>query len=167
MSQPILIDPLELARDGRELKGVLQPADLPRVVESVSQVVEPVTWSLRGSIGRCKRPELALSVSVVVSVVCQRCLQPMPMPLKLENLLTLFRNEESLESAEAEDETIEGMLIEGELDLTALIEDEILLALPFAPRHESCELDAPVKATGRPNPFAVLSTLKTRSDDNA
>jgi uncharacterized protein len=56
------------------------------------------------------------------------------------------------------------------LDLRELVEDELLLALPLVPRHDTCpvplnltvdpvETDAPAE---RKNPFAALQALKTR-----
>jgi uncharacterized protein len=52
------------------------------------------------------------------------------------------------------------------LDLRALVEDELLLELPLVPRHEVCP--EPLKAAHeeippveeKPNPFAVLASLK-------
>ena len=52
------------------------------------------------------------------------------------------------------------------MDATGLVEDELILALPFAPMHEVCPGggadaatdDAP--DTGRPSPFAALARLK-------
>jgi len=45
-------------------------------------------------------------------------------------------------------------------DLLALVEDEVLLALPLVPRHENC--DPPVKAgvDEEISPFAVLRQLR-------
>jgi hypothetical protein len=47
-----------------------------------------------------------------------------------------------------------------ELDVAELVEDEILLALPVAPRHEKCGLPGAADAGERINPFAALSGLK-------
>jgi uncharacterized protein len=48
------------------------------------------------------------------------------------------------------------------LDVLALIEDEIILALPLAPRHESCGLPRTDCGAGRESPFAVLAGLSVR-----
>jgi uncharacterized protein len=50
--------------------------------------------------------------------------------------------------------------VERELDVAELVEDEILLALPVAPRHEKCGLPGVADAGERINPFAALSGLK-------
>jgi uncharacterized protein len=47
-----------------------------------------------------------------------------------------------------------------ELDLTPLQEEEILLALPIAPRHDRCEPPAAATASKEASPFAQLARLK-------
>jgi uncharacterized protein len=59
-------------------------------------------------------------------------------------------------------------------DVAALIEDEVLLALPLAPRHEHCQIASGVAGgvggktggrdtVGRESPFGVLARLKDRA----
>jgi uncharacterized protein len=60
---------------------------------------------------------------------------------------------------------VEPMLSEnGEVSPLAIVEDELMLALPDVAMHETCSppADAAPKATGPSNPFAVLKTLKDR-----
>ncbi len=77
------------------------------------------------------------------------------------------------EQAEALPEAYE--LIEvnefGEIDLLAMVEDEIILALPVVPVHDSehCEVSEADMVFGelpeeaqKPNPFAVLASLKRK-----
>jgi uncharacterized protein len=52
------------------------------------------------------------------------------------------------------------------LDAEALIEDEVLLSLPWAPRHQHCELASGIDGgakPGRESPFGVLARLKNRA----
>jgi len=51
------------------------------------------------------------------------------------------------------------------LVLADILEDELLLAIPYIPSHESCELEyrnpeEPVGEPRRENPFQVLTALK-------
>jgi uncharacterized protein len=56
-----------------------------------------------------------------------------------------------------------------QFDLLAVLEDELLMALPLVPMHDECPV-APVlqageddladEASEKPNPFALLSQLK-------
>jgi uncharacterized protein len=68
---------------------------------------------------------------------CQRCLQPFRWPLSLDLDLRLV-------SSEAEEKRVlheaDPLLVEDDsLPLHAIIEEEALLALPFAPRCPGCE----------------------------
>ena len=71
------------------------------------------------------------------------------------------------------DEQPESELLEGafdsippdaHLDVAALVEDEILLNLPFAPRHEPgmCQAKAVNLQQGAENPFSALRSLKDK-----
>ncbi len=44
-------------------------------------------------------------------------------------------------------------------ELRELVEDEIILALPYAPRHESCTARPSRDADGKTSPFAGLRGL--------
>lgn len=162
MSEPILIDPLAFAREGQSLSGEAPVASLgERVLAELSGAEGIVRYTLSGSVDRLQRPRLALVVEVEVSVQCQRCLEPMVEPLSLSSVVTLFTDEGRLEDAVEADEELDAIMAEPELDVMALIEDEIIMGLPVSPRHDACESGAfePVKAD-KPNPFAVLATLK-------
>ena len=58
------------------------------------------------------------------------------------------------------DDSTDAIEAEKELAVLSLIEDEVLLALPIAPRHEQCESPSGTAAEHGPSPFAALSALK-------
>lgn len=170
MSQPVLIDPLAFTSNREQQSGLFGAEALLRVAAVVQGIAEPFAWQVSGGTDRYQRPTLQLTLQGEVEVVCQRCLGSMRLPLQIRTAITLFADEEKLEDAELEDESIEGLVIERELDLLALIEDEILLALPYAPRHDVCALKVEPGAkvaAGKPNPFAVLAALKTKPSRDA
>jgi len=164
-----IIHSADFAREGGELSGVLAIADMDRLHDLLAKIDGDVTWHLAGGVDKLERPYLHLTVSAEVGVICQRCLKPMPFNISADTVLTQFPAEELLDEAVAQDEDLEGIVIEPALDVEMLIEDEMLLALPYAPRHEKCEPagDA-VKPAGeaKPNPFAVLAKLKTRKAED-
>ena len=100
-----------------------------------------------------------------VPLECQRCLQPFAWPVEQRTTLLLARDERELAVLDADDDTLEVILADAPQDALTLIEDEVLLALPFAPRCErpgcageplqSRDPDAP-----RPSAFAALAGLK-------
>ena len=58
--------------------------------------------------------------------------------LDLRTDLLLAETEKELSSFD-EDESVDGILAEPDLDVLALIEDEIILSLPISPRHDESE----------------------------
>ncbi len=45
------------------------------------------------------------------------------------------------------------------MDLAALIEDEVIMALPIAPTHENACVELVTQSGEKPNPFAALKGL--------
>ncbi|AVY94289.1 DUF177 domain-containing protein [Microvirgula aerodenitrificans] len=166
MSQPILINSLDFARERREISTRdIAVADLPRLADALASRDGVLSWSVSGHVDRLHRPTLRLKVRGDVMLACQRCLEPLPHRIDADTLITQFTDEERLEAACDEDEDLDGILAEEELDVLALIEDEVLLGLPLAPRHDDCRPDAIEKAKAdKPNPFAVLAALKRKPD---
>jgi uncharacterized protein len=74
-------------------------------------------------------------------------------------------------TAEIEDEASEEDVLvwQRDFDLQALVEDELLMALPLVPAHETCPQSLPFSAVDadfiqsemdKPHPFAALAQLK-------
>ena len=97
-------------------------------------------WQLSGGVDKWERPFLRLRVQADVELVCQRCLKSMPFRVDADTVLTQFADEATLDEAVEQDEDLEGILIEPELDVEMLVEDEMLLALPYAPLHATCDV---------------------------
>ena len=75
-------------------------------------------------------------------------------------MLELIADEVDLSQDELEDDTRDFLVAQKELDVVALVEDEIILALPSAPRHDDCALpDSNTRGT-KVSPFAALAALK-------
>lgn len=165
MFAPILINSLQFSREAQSLSGDLQLSELPRLADD-EQFLNPnerVSWHVSGRLDAWSRPVLHLSITGDLSLWCARCGEALKFPLQSEVELTLFFNEQKLEAACEDDETLDAILLEGEaLDVSALIEDEILLSLPLSPVHAQCEARPENLASSRPNPFAVLASLKTK-----
>ncbi|UXY14927.1 YceD family protein [Chitiniphilus purpureus] len=161
-----VIDSAEFARQARSLAGEVTLAALGRLHDRLADTTGSLSWQIAGETDRYQRPVLRLRVSGEVNLVCQRCLKPMAWPLALETTLTQFHDEALLDEAEAHDEDLEGMLADPALDVARLVEDEVLLAIPFAPRHDACAGVAKAQGAEKPNPFAVLATLKTRKAED-
>lgn len=131
-----------------------------------------VEWSARGEwiedLSGQGVAWLYLSANVSLSQICQRCLGPAEIPVALERSFRFVATEEMAE--EQDDEAEEDVLVMSrEFDLAALIEDELLMAMPLVPLHESCptavilsaeDPDFEAPSGQKLNPFAVLAQLK-------
>lgn len=71
----------------------------------------------------------------VAKLTCQRCLQPVDVPLEDEFNLVIVKDEAAEQTEFTGYEPIAAD--PARLDLRALAEDQALLALPLVPRHES------------------------------
>lgn len=153
-------DAFAFARDGRVLEGTLPVFDLERLHDLLAEAGGEVKYRLQGFKGERGEFMLHLTVSGVLPLACQRCLESVPFDLGVDNLLELVPEGADLSQDELEDDTRDFLPVVRELDVTELVEDEILLVLPVAPRHEKCGLPGSAEAGERINPFAALSGLK-------
>ncbi len=169
------IDSLDFARKGSELRGEAPVSEMPRLQDVLAAPEGKVSYVLRGVPGKNGELLLELALDGSCQLRCQRCLQGLPYVIKTVSLLMPVAESE-LEGAltEAgeldEEDEVDRIQADAHLDVLSLIEDEILLGLPFSPRHEfgACEAAvesaSPVQQGGdqKPNPFAVLRGLKKK-----
>jgi uncharacterized protein len=158
MLQPAAIDGLAFARNAAVLKGRLGMESLPRLAQSgcLGSVLDFV---LTGEINERGKPGLTLAVEGSVRLECQRCLGSLELPLHLEAQLEFAPSEAEIMAA-ADD--IERVVASREMSVAALVEDEVLLALPMVPKHEQCSAAAGLGANATPSAFQAFATLRKR-----
>ena len=167
---PERIDPYKFARLGENLSGGIVVAQMKRLAASLDNDNGNVEFDL--TFGRKDRARVATgSFKAEVKMVCQRCLNQVNVPIGGDVQLEFVVVEEGEEPlSRLEDLGFDTVLVENDsLSLVELIEDEVILVLPFSPFHEKgkCSDNAIVEKLqvmnenpGRPNPFAVLAKLK-------
>jgi uncharacterized protein len=161
----MLIDSLKFSREQQTLRGVLPVVGFDRLRDSLFAVTRnsgDVNYTVSGGADALGTPVLRLKVSGQLPLQCQRCLKVLAHELAIDTTLRLVP-EAALE-AEMSDDPDEPDCIAAstELDVAAVIEDEILLALPAYPRHEEGSCDTEVEASSKKNSaFSVLSTFNT------
>ena len=79
--------------------------------------------------------------------------------LDVEALLLLFGSERDVAAVPVDPEGPDCIVATKEMAVRDLIEEEVLLAIPYAPRHEACKAGAEAAGTPRTRPFADLRTL--------
>lgn len=165
---PARFDAFELAETGGALAGEIDPGRLPRLAERVASGAGAsdarIAWRIVGSHDPLGHPALRLVLQGTVVLVCQRCLHPLPVAVAQDTELLLARDEPELERLDAGSEA-EAVLASEALDGRDLVEDELLLSLPFSPRHADGECvvaSLPTRATtAAASPFAGLAGIKT------
>jgi len=139
---------------------------------------------LQFKLGVLDTQQLDLEVSGNLNVECQRCLHQFSLPVKQMTQYLLFANKAQMDSVlEQLNDQYESILLpgpessqiarEGELDVLALIEDELLLSIPLYPKHQNVsdcstdaldvewqeETDALTEDEDKHSPFAGLDKL--------
>ncbi len=135
-------------------------AELPRMADLLTDTDGSIRYALRGFEGEDGKPLLELTLNGKCNLRCQRCLKSMAYPVSLVSRLRLEQDETSLDS-DLEDDEVDGIPADKHMDVIALLEDELLLGLPIAPKHEEgvCSMAAGAQIEIH-NPFAVLASLK-------
>ena len=162
-----VIECLEFARSGQTLSGSLQIPRLARLQDSLFDGLGELQYEVKGGYDARRRPGLMVEISGVLHLQCQRCLGMLNHPLRLSNTLLLASaGEAAADGFDAED--AEWIEASAALDVAGLIEDEVLLSLPYSPRHAEglCRHGAGAIAAdgaGRAA-FAKLAALKRNSN---
>jgi uncharacterized protein len=134
------IDNVKFAKQENKLDGVINVAELTRMQE-IGECSGEVKYSLIGSVDKLNRPTLTLKVCGIITALCQNCLQPMSLTLDRVSRVTIFYNEEQLDTALFNDESSDvedGVMSEEEFDVLNFLEDEVIMLLPYALKHEEC-----------------------------
>lgn len=182
MSKPYAPEHLDIrafAQDEGELSGQSPLTAWPRVAaEAAGQApVAPVAWEARGYrkavVGGDDEVWLHLTASTTLPMICQRCLTPAQIEVEVDRSFRFVLDEAT--AMAQDDESEEDLLVvSAEFNLLELVEDELLMALPVVPRHESCPVAVKLAVADEDfaqaqaavaNPFAVLRKLREPSGD--
>ncbi|ABD80887.1 YceD family protein [Saccharophagus degradans] len=171
MRLPQYIEPRKLAQKGGSFDGDMLPEDMPRVMEAIASC-ESVNAKLQFDIEDQRRRTMRGSIQGDLKLVCQRCLQPVDYKLDVEVNLAMVWDEDQAKKLPG---YIEPWIVgEDPEDLHAILEEEVLLALPVVAFHDEDCIDASLLSVGEEvkqpekseNPFLVLAALKSKSDSN-
>jgi uncharacterized protein len=153
------IDSVDFARNGKEIRGEIAVSALSRLADKLAKSDGSLTYIVRG-FHEDGRDMLEVSLQGVCTLKCQRCLGELDYPVDVVSRLWLLPADK-LDDAEEDDDEMDAIEAEARLDVLALIEEELLLGLPFAPRHTEGEcVPAASDLQQKANPFAVLAGLK-------
>ena len=169
---PRSLDVRAFARAAGRLAAQESLSAAPRLAAEAARDVasEPVIeWTAQGvtrtPTGAAEQPWLHLTARVVVPLTCQRCLEAVMTELSVDRWFR-FADSEAVAAAEDEDADEDVLEIQRDFDLQALIEDELIMALPLVARHDACPTAVPLADVEAgddsepPHPFAALAALR-------
>lgn len=167
-SIPRCIEPRKFASHEVSLKGTVPVTELTRLAEaciSVSSVRADIAFSVENRREKVVKGEVVADLQVQ----CQRCLEPADLHLTCAVNLAVVWSEDS---AKQVPEGFEPWIVEeDEADLHSMLEEEILLNMPFVVYHDYACVDAKLLGQGPAaatletddnNPFQVLKQLKDK-----
>jgi uncharacterized protein len=151
-----------LADEGRRVELAVPAASMKRIAEELAsdEGIAKATVVLSREAGQIIA---ALEFEAELTLRCQRCLGPMPQRLQGSSRVALVESEDAVAEVPPELET--ALAPAGRMALAELVEEELMLALPAAPRHEEGQCPA-ARPEARENeasevqrPFANLGEL--------
>jgi uncharacterized protein len=162
MTAQHIINGLEFARKKLEIHGTIENSQLIRARDLMSSHTGIVKWALSGSVGLDGKSKLTLLIKGVVQMPCQRCLESVSVDLNLKSEFILVRDDSEIPSEDDDVDEYDYLVADAEMDILTLVEDEVLLTLPYAPKHivEDCSVKSKQLETKVPNPFAALRDFK-------
>jgi uncharacterized protein len=172
---PDYADPERLCGLGKAYEGEFALREFPRLAEMLVDTSGSARFRLVFHRDTAKRCVVEVEVDGVLMLQCQRCLGTFAEPVRGQARLALVRGPVE---AERLPDDLDPLLVNGEqVALRALIEDELILAVPSAPMHrpEDCDVDLrqvnarpngeagaveAAQAPTRRSPFAALEGLR-------
>ena len=156
MSHQPVIDGFEFASAGATQQGIWPLKELPRLRDMLANDAGEVAYEISGVRDGRGRPALRLQVRGTLSLRCQRCLEPMEFEVNTDETLVLAATLAEIHAEPADAHAPDRVVAGREMALGELIEDELILALPFAPRHEDCSAGGMGDQDSGNSPFAGL-----------
>lgn len=156
--QPV-IDGFEFASAGASKEGDWPLSDLPRLRDLLASDAGEVHYRIDGVRDARGRPALRVRVRGTLQLRCQRCLEAMPYPAGTDETLVLAASLAEIHAEPADAHAADRVVAGKDMPVRDLVEDELILAVPYAPRHESCNARSSPDAETKPSPFAGLRGL--------
>lgn len=165
---PDRIDVERAVSTGRIYSGTFQLAGLSRLTNMLADGEGEVRYELKFARNSIGQRMVEMHAETALPLICQATLERFELPVQIDTRIGFVRDEAD---ADGLPEGYEPALTdEGMIDPAALIEDELILAVPVIPRNPDAVLDVPAlreepesaTATDRPNPFSALAALKRK-----
>jgi len=162
MSHQPVIDGFEFATAGATQEGTLPLRSFPRLQDVIVSDKGEAAYTLSGVRDERGRPSLRLKVQATLQLRCQRCLGPLPHEVDTDEILVLAASQAEIDADPMTPEAPSRVIAGKEMAVRDLVEDELILALPYAARHEDCETGPEAHDKAVSSPFAGLRGMMQR-----
>lgn len=152
---PKTVDLRRFARECQRIDGSFSVRRLVRLLEGLpdqplvrevsvakEQDLGVVWFSLLGQMPLGRKPQVVLKVQAQILLTCQRCMQPLTHTVNESVLFDVVRQESALsdviDAEPIDPDTPEELVADPRFDVEQLIEDQLILAVPYVPKHENC-----------------------------
>lgn len=162
------------AQEGAPLADITPLQNMERLAQELHGLEAglAVNWraaaELRPHAGGEDAVWLHLQAKAALPLTCQRCMGAVTTELEVDQWYR-FVADEDIAMAEDDGSEEDLLVMAPQFDLLAVLEDELLMALPLVPMHDSCpvrqvfsagEIELPGQEEAKPHPFAALAQLK-------
>ena len=177
---PIYINTTTFTQANDSCTGIAMTKDLERSEELLVGNRTQLHWTLKGE--QTRRVDggveqyLGLKVQGFAVMQCLRCLSPVDIAVGIDRQFRLAKDEAQAAKLDQDDELVDAIVGSQRFDIMELVEDELIMSLPYSPKHEDCKAPGFSETTGnklaegdltdgegqfeRPNPFSALAQLK-------
>jgi uncharacterized protein len=133
-------DVWRFAKNEQCVSGALALSAFDRLSKTLAEA-KPFEYRLQG-VSEEGRLFIDLDLKMALVLACQRCLAPLLWEATLHQRYLLLRPSDPFPEDELEQDDFDAVVVEEGFDLQALLEDEVLLTLPYSPRHAQCDWPA-------------------------
>jgi uncharacterized protein len=151
-----MIDGFDFAGAGGSMRGAWAAGEFPRLRPLLHDEAGLVEYGLQGVRDELGRHSLYLHVVARLRLTCKRCLEAVGVELREDVTLWLARSQSELDAQPLTAEGPDGIVAAKDMAVRDLVEDQLLLALPYALRHDNCSAQGSAAPVGRQTPFAGL-----------
>jgi uncharacterized protein len=151
---------------GRVYAGSVPLSAMPRLTSLLADARGEVRYQLKFGRNALHQKMVEMQAQAGLPLICQASLERFELPVQVEARLGFVRDES--DEAGLPEGYEAALTDEGFVDPLALIEDELILAVPVIPRNPDVAMLEPAPApeleadAKRPNPFAALAGLKRK-----
>ena len=134
------INVLEFAKNKQSICSALDVQNLERVKEITEGIQGALSFKLSGDINEKNRAVLKLYICGKITASCQNCWELVEITVENNFVVPVFNTEAELDDAllDKNNADCDGIVANTQLNVLDFVEDEIIMLIPVALRHENC-----------------------------